>query len=236
MLWQLSMRESSKLRWKFIGLIGLFLVSGLYSVCLYSRLTSTNRTIALLQMQLSGAGDAKVDSESLQRRLRQFEQLEDLRKDNAERKRLRFEVDRLRAAVEKQKHDSLRNFGLKVSQLQTENLQLHQNDEQLEQSPETIAARQAVDMNELLQIGQALASYAKMNDNEMPQKLTELRPYTSAEVFPMFETNRFEVVYRGKLTEIADPTQTPLVRSRLKGVQNERPCLFADGHVQIEKE
>ena len=154
----------------------------------------------------------------------------------AELFRLRNDIRQLQAAGEKRKLAAARSLEQQVSQLQTENVQLRYQNQQLEQTPKTVSARQTVDVGELTQIGEALALYAKMNDNNLPQQFAELKHYTAADVFPALETNRFELLYQGNLTNIADPVNTPLVRAKAKDLQNQRPYLFADGHLEIRDE
>jgi prepilin-type processing-associated H-X9-DG protein len=106
----------------------------------------------------------------------------------------------------------------------------------LEKDPITVSARQAVDVGELTQIAAAIGLYAKMNGNNLPAQFADLKHYTTADVFPSLETNRFELLHQGKLTDIANPVSTPLVRARAKDRQNQRPYLFADGHLEIREE
>jgi prepilin-type processing-associated H-X9-DG protein len=229
------MQATVKLLFK-LGVASLLAASSLYSLRLYSNLHSTNAAIASLRRQLSDAAAVKAENETLQQILRQSEDLDDLRKDNAEVFRARREIARLQTALEKRKRDSARSLEEQVSQLQAENLQLRDENQQLERSPKTVSAREAVDLNELGEIGQVLGLYASMNSNNLPQNLTELKSYAATDVFSTFETNRFEFVYQGNLTAIADPARTPLLRSKFKDDQNQRPYLFADGHVATQRE
>jgi hypothetical protein len=87
-----------------------------------------------------------------------------------------------------------------------------------------------------MQIAEGLALYAKMNDSDLPKNLVELKHYTTEEVFRTLETNRFELLHEGKLTDIADPSHTALARAKAKDSQNQRPYLYADGHLEIRNE
>jgi prepilin-type processing-associated H-X9-DG protein len=223
-------------RFLYTGAVVLILASGLYAAFLYSHLRSTQTKTALLREQLSDSDKIRQENEKFHRILRETEELELLRNDNAERSQLRNEVARLQAVIDKRKRDAELDLNRQVSQLQSENVQLRGEIQQLEQAPETIAARQTVDASELMEIGQAIGSYARMNDNRLPQTLSELRSYTAANVFPALETNRFEILFTGKLTQISDPAKTPLARTKSKDAQNQRPYLFADGHVEIQSE
>jgi prepilin-type processing-associated H-X9-DG protein len=230
------MQEPVKLLFKLVGLASLLAASSLFSLHLYSDLHSTNAAIASLRRQLSDAAAVKAENETLQQILRLSEDLDDLRKDNAELLRARREIVRLQTALEKRKRDSAHSLEEQLSQLQTENLQLRHDNQQLEQTPKTVSAREAVDLNELAEIGQILGLYASMNSNNLPHDLTELKSYAATDVFSTFETNRFEFVYQGNLTDISDPAKTPLMRSKFEDDQNQRPYLFADGHVATKKE
>ncbi|MEY2427926.1 MAG: hypothetical protein QOJ40_811, partial [Verrucomicrobiota bacterium] len=137
---------------------------------------------------------------------------------------------------EKRKLAAARSADEQMSQLKTENLQLRGENQQLEQAPQILSARQQVDVDELNQIAGALSLYAKMNDNRLPAQFGELRSYSTAEVFPTLETNRFELLYQGNLTNISDPANTPLVRAQAKNLLNQRAYLFADGHLEIRDE
>ncbi|MDB6066565.1 MAG: hypothetical protein JWR26_2773 [Pedosphaera sp.] len=221
-----------KSRLTFIGLFILLLISGICFFRLYSHFRLNGTKIAALQQQSAELGSVRAQNKALQRISRQFEELEDLRKDNEERFRIRNEIRQLQAAAEKRKLDLARI----LSGLQAENLRIRDEIGHLEQAPEAISARQLVDVNELTQIGQALNLYANMNSNTLPENLAELKYYTAADAFPALEINRFEILYKGKLTDIADPSKTPLIRARFRNPQNQRPCLFADEHLEMEEE
>ena len=87
-----------------------------------------------------------------------------------------------------------------------------------------------------MQIGQAFSLYAKMNDDKIPEDFAQLKYYITSDIFPTLETDRYEILYKGKLADIADPANTPLLRSKLKNSQNQRPYFFADGHLEIMQE
>jgi hypothetical protein len=221
-----------KLRLTSIGLSVLLLIFSICLFFLYSHFRLNGTKIAVLQQQLAELSPIRAENKALQQKFRQFEELENLRKDNDELFRIRNEIRRLQAAAEKRKFDLART----LSELQAENLKLRDENQQLEQSPEAVAARQLVDVNELTQIGQALSLYATMNSNKLPEDLAELKYYTTADAFPALEINRFEILYNGKLADIADPSKTPLIRAKFRNVQNQRPYLFADEHLEMEEE
>ena len=221
-----------KLRLRFFGLVFLVLAFSIYFSFLYSNFRFQNGKIGILRLQLAELSQIRTQNQALQKILWQSEELEELRKDNAELFRIRNEIRRLREAAEK-KLDSEKNL---EEQLQTENANLRNENQQLEQAPEIASARQAVDVNELMQIGQAFSVYAKMNGNKIPEDFTELQSYTTADIFPTLETDRYEILYKGKLADIAEPANTPLLRAKLKNSQNQRPYIFADGHLEIMQE
>ncbi|MDB6016382.1 MAG: hypothetical protein JWR19_871 [Pedosphaera sp.] len=221
-----------KSRLTSIGLFILLSISGICFFLLYSHFRLNGAKIAALQQQLAELSSVRAQNKALQQILRQFEKLEALRKDNDELLRIRNEIRQLQAAAEKRKF----NLARTLSELQAENLRLRDENQQLEQAPEAISARQLVDVNELTQIGQALSLYANLNDNKLPENLAELKYYTTADAFPALEINRFEILYHGKLTDIADPSKTPLIRAKFRNHQNQRPYLFADEHLEMEEE
>src|SRR6266550_2466426 len=222
-----------KPRLTFIGLLGLFLGAGIYCSLLYSHSRLQCAKIAVLRQQLADVAQVRAQNQALRKILLQLDELDELRKDHAELFRLRNEIGRLQAAGEKRKLAAVRTAEEQLSQLKTENIRLRDENQQLEQAPQTVSARQQVDVDELNQIAGALSLYARMNDNKLPAQFGELRSYSSAEVFPTLETNRFEILYQGNLTNIADPANTPLVRAQAKNLLNQRAYLFADGHLEI---
>ena len=221
-----------KSRLRFIGLLFLLLAFSIFFSFLYFNFRVQNGKIAILRQQLAELSQIRTQNQALQKVLWQSEELEELHKDNAELFRIRNEIRRLRDAAEK-KLDSEQNL---EEQLQTENANLRFEKQQLEQAPEIVSASQTVDANELMQIGQAFSLYAKMNDNKIPEDFTELKSYTTADIFPTLETDRYEILYKGKLTDIADPANTPLLRAKLKNSQNQRPYFFVDGHLETIQE
>ncbi|SRR6266581_378615 len=225
-----------KPRLTFISLLGLLLAAGIYCSLLYSHSRLERAKIAALRQQLADSAQVRAQNQALRKIFLQLDELEDLRKDHAEIFRLRNEIGQLQAAWEKRKLAAARGAEEQVSQLKTENNQLRDENQQLEQAPRTLSARQEVDVDELNLIAGALSLYAKMNDNQLPAQFAELRSYSTAEVFPALETNRFEILYTGKLTSIADPANTPLVRAQAKNLLNQRAYLFADGHLEIRDE
>src|SRR6266436_2358918 len=193
-----------KPRLGFISLIAVLLASGIYCCSLYSHSRLNRAQIEMLQEQLAEFGQVRAQNQALRILLAQLDELEALRKDNAELLRIRHEILELQATADKRKLAAARSREGQVLQLQTDNLQLRLENEQLEQAPQIVSARQQVDVDELAQIGDALRLYAKMNDNNLPGQFAELRHYTTADIFPTLETNRFEFLYQGKLTSISD--------------------------------
>ena len=225
-----------KPRLRFTCLLLLLLGSAAYCGFLYADFRQNQAKILGLRQQLADSDHDRAQNDSLRKILAQLDDLEALRKDNAELLLVRKEIRGLEAIAEKRKLAAARSLDEQISQLQTENLQLRDQNFQLEQAPKTVSARQAVDVDELTQIAEALSLYAKMNDNNLPEQFGELKHYTSADVFSNLEITRFELMYQGKLTNIADPVNTPLARAKAKDSQNQRPYLFADGHLEIRDE
>jgi hypothetical protein len=225
-----------KPRLRFISLLGLLLAAGIYCFSLSSHCRLQREKIALLQRQMADSTQVRAQNQALRKTLLQLDVLDDLRKDHAELFRLRNEIGQLQAATELRKLAAARSAEEQLAQLKTENIRLRDGNQQLVQAPQTLSARQQVDVDELNQIAGALSLYAKMNDNKLPAQFSELRSYSTADVFPTLETNRFEIVYQGNLTNIADPANTPLVRAQAKNLLNQRAYLFADGHLEIRDE
>src|SRR5258708_3668408 len=196
--------------------ISLLLAAGIYYSLLYSHSRLERAKIAVLRQQLADLAQVRAQNQNLRKILLQLDELDDLRNDHTELFRLRNEFGRLQAAEEKRKLAAARSAKEQFSQLETENLQLRNENQQLEQAPQTLSARQQVDVDELNQIAGALSLYAQMNDNKLPAQFGELRSYSSAEVFPTLETNRFKIAYQGNLTTIAEPPNTPLVPAQPK--------------------
>jgi hypothetical protein len=225
-----------KTRLRFIGLLGLVLADGIYCSLLFSHSRLERARIAVLRQQLADLAPVRAQNQALRTILFQLDELDQLRKDHAELFRLRNEIGRMQLADEKRKLAAARSAEDQLSQLKTENTQLRDENQQLAQAPQTVTARQEVDVDELNQIAGALTLYARMNDNKLPAQFSELKSYSTAEVFPTLETNRFEIVYQGNLTSIADPAITPLARAQAKNSLNQRAYLFADGHLEIRDE
>jgi hypothetical protein len=225
-----------KPRLKFAGLLVVLLASGICFGLLYSHWRRNCAKIAGLEQKLAALNSVRAENQALQPILAELQELQDLRNSSAALFRLRKEVGALQGLVEKRRLAATRSMEAQVAQLQTENLQLRSENQELEKAPVTVAARQAVDVGELTQIAAAIGLYAKMNDNNLPAHFADLKSYTTADVFPNLETNRFEFLLQGKLTDIANPVSTPLVRAKAKDGQNQRPYLFADGHLEIRED
>src|SRR5260370_31798169 len=125
----------------FIGLFILFLVSGVYFYLLYSRFHLDGAKIAVLQQQLAELSLVRAQNRALQHKSRQFEELEDLRRDNDELFRIRNEVRQLQAAAEKRRLGSAST----LSGLPAEHLRLRDEHQMLELAPETVSARLPVE-------------------------------------------------------------------------------------------
>lgn len=105
-----------------------------------------------------------------------------------------------------------------------------------------LAARVAR-MNSVRQWGLALVQYAEGNDGRMPTNLTAAAAYLSAAQMEPEESpygisaDQYEVVYHGRLGELADPASTILVREKEASLLPDgrwaRTYLFADGHSEI---
>ena len=192
--------------------------------------------IAALGRRAGELKSARPDSQALRRISSEIEELEDLGKGREESVRLRSEVERLQSELEKRNLAATRTVAAQASRLREENSRLQKENRELGESQPVVLARQLVDEGELMQIAQGLALYAKMNDSALPKNLAELKHYTTAQVFETLETNRFELLHVGKLTDIADPSHTALARVRAKDAQNQRPYLYADGHLEVKDE
>ena len=213
-------KQVVKRRTKLSCLLVLLLFSAIYCGLLCSRWHLNRMRIAALEEQSAALIKLCAQNQALRNIREQVNELEGQRQDNRLLFRLRNEVALLQD----------------VARLQSENLELRRANEQLEQAPETVAARQQIDMTELAEIGAAIMAYAQRNSDTLPEQFGQLKPYLPADVFPMLETNRFELLWRGELRNIANPTSTPVARGRAKDSQNQRVYLFADGHLEVKQD
>ncbi len=176
--------------------------------------------------------EIQAAKDSLQTLRRQAEEAVQLRVQNAELDRLRREI-----ALANEKGIELPpELQPEADKLRSEIQELRGENQRLAGAPEMLEAGQIVTANELAQIGRAFGGYVELNDGRLPESFSELESCTPSAVFPTLHTNKYEILAAGKLDEIREPANTPLLRSKFPDAQNLRAYLFADGHLEMKRE
>lgn len=96
-------------------------------------------------------------------------------------------------------------------------------------------------LNYMKDWGLAVWKYAAVHGDQMPARLEDAQPHLELEDDPgWLKPEQFELLYRGSLRTLSDPSRTIIVRERepFPSVNPERPgwkrtYLFADGHAEI---
>jgi hypothetical protein len=160
-------------------------------------------------------------------------ELSRLRAEHAELMQLRGEV----VALRKAKQDAERTIAAAQKQ------QSSKPDEAVdpeEQAYNTVALAR---MNYANGWGTAILAFAKANGGRMPTSFEQAGshfPERWASLMSAFDSERFEIVFRGSLNDIARPERTIIVRekepfSNPKEAGFARTYLFADGHTELHR-
>jgi hypothetical protein len=85
-------------------------------------------------------------------------------------------------------------------------------------------------------ITRAMLLYAEDNEGEIPEGLEQARLYIGDAGGLLTRTNQFEIVYRGQLESITNPSRVIILREILPWLANGRFAKaygFADGHAEV---
>ena len=215
---------SQKLLFFGLYLLVSVLLALLFMRCLTYR--SQNLEVSRLQRELADLPRLRAENKELREISLRAEELKSLREDSEE-------LPRLQQAVLKLRLNLAQEARKQMSKLEAEDERLADINQQLEESPEIIRARQVMDVTQLRQIAKAIGGYIREHDGKSPANFSELRHFVSPGIWATLETSRFEMLLRGRLDDIAAPDKTPIVRSISKDKENQRAYLFADGHVEM---
>ena len=186
--------------------------------------------MAELQEQTGDAQAVREENRKNQKLLWQAEELQSLRKEEEDFKRLQAEVDQLRLQAQQQRRELAQKQADQLSELSRENARLRQENEKLVNDPKYKEAKIEVVKQQLRYIAHALETYGQRNEGKLPPDLPELKYYVPADVFPTLEVEKFEIL-QGSHANV-DLHTTPLVRTREPEGGEFTVVLFGDGHVE----
>jgi hypothetical protein len=211
----------------------LVFLSCSYCALLWLKYNTRNLQLERLQQEISRLSDVSAQGEALQKTYAQLEELERLRRNHFELGELTAKVAALRRAQAQRNVSAQQAAVEEFRKLKLENAELRAELDRLKASPGSIEARRSVDGSELEQIGHFFRAYARNNNGKYPTDFAELKYYLPATVYPSIETNRFEILNSEAAN--TEPSQQPLVRTRLQGSQDFLLYLFADGHLESKR-
>ena len=204
-----------------------------YQQIAVNRLRAENRA---LQGQVQQVRAAQPTDADLAKHKADAAELERLRAEHLDLLRLRGEVGPLRAEAARAKE-----LAQKLAQLSA---QLRASAAaRPAASPDSAEKEQAkqigiAKLNLLKQWGLAMIMYADDNGDQLPTTFAAARNYLgkAGDATPILTEDQLEITYQGKLSDIANPAQTILMREKEPVIANGKLCrgyLFADGHSEI---
>jgi RNA polymerase sigma factor (sigma-70 family) len=155
---------------------------------------------------------------------------------SAQRKSQLGDLSRLRNEV-----GALRRESTDLARLQAKNHELHTATGEPEDPVEAEFQEQTLmRANHLKQWGLSFHLYARDHNNQFPETFEQAASIQRSESLLGFDTNHFEIVYRGSSEGIADPGKTILFREKQARRSPKGDWIqvygFADGHVEAHTE
>jgi RNA polymerase sigma factor (sigma-70 family) len=146
------------------------------------------------------------------------------------------DLNRLRREV-----GTLRQQPSDLASLRAKNRELHEATDEPEDPVEAEFKEQTeMRMNHLKQWGLSFLMYANDHNNQLPETFEQAASIQGSEPLLGFDTNHFEIVYRGSTEGVADPGKTIIFRERQARRSPKGEWVqvygFADGHVEVHTE
>lgn len=243
----LGIMSSSKLAWGLAGLVAMG--SAGVTLRLSTEARRSGARVASLEADLAGLRAAEAEARAAQ--ARDAARLEEARREREQLLALRGEVGPLREAareLEKLREENRRLAAgaagggpARAEAQETEEEMIRRADE------ETKRAVGIMRLNFGKCWALAFFLFADAHDGRMPTSFAEADkffPENQRSVLSVFDTDRFEIVYQGRLRDIAEPGKTIVLRERepfsvhsgeaqAGGRPLAKTYAFADGHSEI---
>lgn len=208
-----------------------------YQQIAVNRLRAENRA---LQAQVEQVRAAPPTDANLAKQKADAAELEKLRAEHLDLLRLRGEIGPLRELAARAKALEQQLAQLRSTQAANAAAEAAAQADSQAKAAEMEQAKQMgiAKLNLLKQWGLAMIMYAGDNSDQLPTTFAVARNYLgkTGDAAPILTEDQLEITYQGKLSDIANPAQTILVREKEPVLINGRPCrgyLFADGHSEI---
>jgi RNA polymerase sigma factor (sigma-70 family) len=242
----LGLMSSTKLAWGLAGLLAM----GSAGITLKTT-TETRRAgarVASLEAELAASREAAEAARAAQ--ARDAARLEEARREREQLMALRGEVGPLREAVRELEKLRAENRRLAAARgVPGQAAEKRETEEEMDRRAEEETARATGITRLNFAKAWALAFYffAEANDGRMPTSFAEADKYfpkDNRSVLSVFDTDRFEIVYQGRLKDIEYPAKTIVLREReaflnpskeaqAAGRPLAKTYAFADGHSEI---
>ncbi|HLP77992.1 MAG TPA: sigma-70 family RNA polymerase sigma factor [Candidatus Paceibacterota bacterium] len=193
------------------------------------RLRDENQSMALVQQQITDARAALSASTA------NNDELERLRQERSELLRLRGEVGTLRAQTKEL--EKLRESNRQLQDF----LSRSRQSQPAERDSEPVSDRQTAmaKMSDAKMLVLGLIMYSSDNKDQLPADLSQTTNYWNNAEQHLNAASRFELVIRGSMTNITNPSATIAVREKETSlVDGKRVKVygFADGHSELKTE